>query len=77
MNNLISCNLMGGLGNQIFQAAHALAQGMKHNREVVFVPQSWTPMQGRQASNYVNNVFLSFFSLNSSNLACDFSLSAF
>ena len=57
MNNLISCNLMGGLGNQIFQAAHALAQGMKYDREVVFVPQSWTPMQGRQASNYVNNVF--------------------
>ena len=57
MNNLIQCNLMGGLGNQIFQAAHALAQGMKYDREVVFVPQSWTPMQGRQASNYVNNVF--------------------
>ena len=57
MSNLISCNLMGGLGNQIFQAAHALAQGMKYNREVVFVPQSWTPMQGRQASNYVNNIF--------------------
>lgn len=57
MNNLISCNLMGGLGNQLFQAAHALAQGIKHNREVVFVPKSWTPMQGRQASNYINNVF--------------------
>lgn len=57
MSNLISCNLMGGLGNQIFQAAHALAQGMKYNREVVFVPHSWTPMQGRQTSNYVNNVF--------------------
>jgi len=57
MNNLISCNLMGGLGNQLFQAAHALAQGIKHNREVVFVPKSWTPMQGRQTSNYINNVF--------------------
>ena len=57
MSNLISCNLMGGLGNQIFQAAHALSQGMKHNREVVFVPRSWTPMQGRDAHNYVNNIF--------------------
>ena len=57
MSNLISCNLMGGLGNQIFQAAHALSEGIKYNREVVFVPQSWTPMQGRQASNYVNNIF--------------------
>lgn len=57
MNNLISCNLMGGLGNQIFQAAHALAQGWKYNREVVFVPRSWTPMQGRQTENYLNNIF--------------------
>ena len=57
MSNLISCNLMGGLGNQIFQAAHALSQGMKLNRDVVFVPHSWTPMQGRQTSNYINNIF--------------------
>lgn len=57
MSNLISCNLMGGLGNQIFQAAHAIAQGISHNREVVFVPRSWTPMQGRQTENYLNNIF--------------------
>lgn len=57
MSNLISCNLMGGLGNQMFQAGHALSQGWKHNREVVFLPKSWTPMQGRDASNYRNNVF--------------------
>lgn len=57
MGNLISCNLMGGLGNQMFQAAHALAQGWKHNREVVFLPKSWTPMQGRDTSNYMTTVF--------------------
>lgn len=57
MRNLISCNLMGGLGNQLFQAAHALAQGLKNNREVVFVPRSWTPMQGRQTEFYLNNIF--------------------
>ena len=57
MSNLISCNLMGGLGNQLFQAAHAIAQGITHNREVVFVPRSWTPMQGRQTENYLNNIF--------------------
>lgn len=57
MSNLISCNLMGGLGNQLFQAAHAIAQGISHNREVVFVPKSWTPMQGRQTENYLNNIF--------------------
>lgn len=48
---------MGGLGNQLFQAAHALAQGWKHNREVVFVPNSYTPGQGRNAVNYVDNIF--------------------
>ena len=57
MSNLISCNLMGGLGNQLFQAAHAIAKGITHNREVVFVPRSWTPMQGRQTENYLNNIF--------------------
>ena len=57
MNNLISCNLMGGLGNQMFQAAHALCQAWKHHREAVFLPKSWTPMQGRDASNYRDNVF--------------------
>ena len=57
MSNLISCNLMGGLGNQMFQAAHALAQAIKLNREAVFVPRSWTPMQGRQTENYLNNIF--------------------
>ena len=48
---------MGGLGNQLFQAAHAIAKGITHNREVVFVPRSWTPMQGRQTENYLNNIF--------------------
>lgn len=57
MSNLISCNLMGGLGNQIFQAAHAISQGLRYNRDVVFVPKSWTPMQGRQTENYIKNIF--------------------
>lgn len=57
MDNLITGAFMGGLGNQLFQAAHALAQGWKHNRPVVFVPNSYTPGQGRNAYNYVNNVF--------------------
>ena len=57
MSNLITCNLMGGLGNQLFEAAHALSQGWKHNREVMFIPRSWTPGQGRGAENYVDNVF--------------------
>jgi hypothetical protein len=48
---------MGGLGNQLFQSSHALAQAMKLNREAVFVPHSWTPMQGRQTENYLDNIF--------------------
>lgn len=48
---------MGGLGNQLFEAAHALAQGWKHNRPVVFHPSSWTPGQGKSAENYVDNVY--------------------
>jgi hypothetical protein len=57
MSNLITGAFMGGLGNQLFQAAHALAQGWKNNREVVFVPNSFTPGQGRNAANYTSNVF--------------------
>jgi hypothetical protein len=57
MKNLISGNLMGGLGNQLFEAAHALSQGWKHNRDVVFIPRSWTPGQGNGAENYLSNVF--------------------
>ena len=30
---------MGGLGNQMFQAAHALAHAMKLNREAVFLSE--------------------------------------
>ena len=48
---------MGGLGNQLFQISHALAQGWKHDRPVVFFPDSWTPGQGRNAKVYVDNVF--------------------
>jgi hypothetical protein len=48
---------MGGLGNQMFQAAHALAQTWRQNVESKFKAESWTPMQGRQTSNYTTNVF--------------------
>ena len=63
MSNLISCNLMGGLGNQMFQAGHALAQGWKHNRETVFIPRSWTPMQGRETFHYRENIFRNLINL--------------
>ncbi len=34
MGNLITANLMGGLGNQLFEAAHALAQVSSPSRHV-------------------------------------------
>lgn len=53
-----TANLMGGLGNQMFQIAHALCQGWKNNVESEFIPVSYTPMsQARQTKNYVNNIF--------------------
>jgi len=57
MNNYISADLMGGLGNQMFQIAHAISQGEKHNRPVIFRPTSFTPMQGKNTSEYVKNIF--------------------
>jgi hypothetical protein len=57
MENIISGNLMGGLGNQLFEAAHALSQGWRYNRETVFLPTSWTPGQGREVKHYIDNVF--------------------
>lgn len=49
--------MLGGLGYQLFQTAHALSQAMKLNRVAVFVPHSWTPMQGNQTENYLDNIF--------------------
>lgn len=57
MENFISCRFMGGLGNQLFQAAHVIAQGLKTNRNFFFEPTSATPNQGRTADNYISNIF--------------------
>ena len=58
--NYISCKLMGGLGNQMFQAAHAYCQGLKHNRPVFILSHSWTPLQGKGTENYTKNIFKNF-----------------
>ena len=47
---------MGGLGNQTFQIAHALSQGWKHNREVIFPSNSY-PLQEKNVQYYINNFF--------------------
>jgi hypothetical protein len=57
-NNIFgTCYFMGGLGNQMFQAAHTLSQAWKKGVESKFKAESWTPMQGRQTDNYRNNIF--------------------
>ena len=48
---------MGGLGNQMFQAAHTISQGLKHDRECIFIPKSHTPGQGNSIDNYIHNIF--------------------
>lgn len=53
----VTANLMGGLGNQLFQVAHAIAISLKYNIDVKFLPYSFTPLQGNQTQNYVNNIF--------------------
>ena len=50
--NFISCKLMGGLGNQMFQAAHAMCQGLLHNRPMYLLPH-W-------CENYKENIFRKF-----------------
>jgi len=56
-NNFYTATLMGGLGNQMFQVAHAICQGWKHNVPVSFPASSSTPNQGNQPTSYLNNIF--------------------
>lgn len=50
--------IMGGLGNQMFQVAHAVAQGLKNNVPSVFEKQTFTPMeQSKPITDYLENVF--------------------
>ena len=48
---------MGGLGNQMFQLSHSLCKGWYHDIETAFIPESYTPKQGRQTSCYLDNIF--------------------
>jgi len=65
MNNFISSKLIGGLGNQLFSISHALSQGWKNNREVIFLPTSFTPLQGNNTSYYINNILRNLKFVNS------------
>jgi hypothetical protein len=52
-----TAELGGGLGNQMFQIAHAICQGLKNNVESVFPTYSSTPNQGFQPTKYINNIY--------------------
>ena len=61
-----TAKLMGGLGNQMFQIAHAVSQGLKNNVPVIFKPESYTPMQANQPTKYLDNIYkkINFYNFN-------------
>lgn len=60
---------MGGLGNQMFQIAHALCQSWKHNVDCSFNRFAHTPMQANQPTKYIDNIFRNInFNRNSNNV---------
>ena len=56
-NIFFTCQFMGGLGNQLFQAAHVLSQSYRFGITSKFRSVSQTPNQGLQTSNYKKNIF--------------------
>jgi hypothetical protein len=48
---------MGGLGNQMFQIAKAISEGLKNNIPVHFRSRAFIPMEGNQPFKYENNIF--------------------
>lgn len=54
---IYTANLMGGLGNQLFQIAHGYAQSLKNSTDFVLPTNSYihTHAQGRASGNSVNN----------------------
>lgn len=44
---IITLEFMHGLGNQLFQAAHVIAQSYRTKRSPLFRPKSETNRQGR------------------------------
>jgi hypothetical protein len=63
-NLFVTSFLMGGLGNQMFQIAHAMCQGWKNDIPTIFKCESFTPMQANQPTKYVDNIFRNITFLN-------------
>lgn len=52
-----TCFFMGGLGNQMFQAANVISKAKKNNVDFIFRKSSYTPLQGFGPKKYENNIF--------------------
>jgi len=62
---MISSNLKGGLGNQMFQIAAAHALALRNNTTSCFDFNSChTPLQGNPSSKYLNNIFSKIRNVN-------------
>ena len=69
---MITCNLIGGLGNQMFQIAATHALALRNNDEAVFdLYKCYTPLQGNVSDKYKNNFFSKL--RNVSNIKINFS----
>lgn len=56
-NIFYTAHLMGGLGNQMFQIAHTISQGLRNDVNVKFRKYTFAPTQGNQPTKYLNNIF--------------------
>lgn len=57
-NHMISCNLQGGLGNQMFQIAATASLAISNNDTFGFnFDLCYTPNQGNPSKKYINNIF--------------------
>jgi hypothetical protein len=52
-----TAHLMGGLGNQMFQMANVIGQARRLKLDYGFFLQSEIPLQGKQPSSYISNIF--------------------
>lgn len=54
---MISCNLMGGIGNQLFQIATTHALALRNNDISGFdFNKCFTPLQGKPSNNYSDSI---------------------
>jgi hypothetical protein len=67
---MVSCNLKGGLGNQLFQISTTCALALENNDIAMFdFDRCSTPMQGFKSSKYKNSIFKNVNT--SSDIKCD------